>query len=522
MKPQLIIPMSGIGKRFQKEGYAQPKYMIDVLGKSIIEHVISMFPNVEDILFIVNKEHLNNSEFKIKEHLRKIAPTAKIFEIESHNKGPGWALLAAKELIDLERPVIVNYCDFHSIFNYDKLEEELLDGSDGLILTYDGFHPHMIRSQQFAYVKKNTEDYVIEIQEKKPFTNKPRDEEASTGTYGFKNGRILLESLEEQISINDSLNGEYYISLTYKSMLRKKMKIKTLKVEYFMQWGTPQDLKDFNYWSDIFLRLVKINRPLFFEHDSNKLILAAGNGKRFSDAGYKKTKCLLDLDGGPIIERILHVCGMDNSIVLLRKNQTELINYLIEINAKARFIERETQGQAESAYLGIKDLSDQQILIAPCDSLLASNEMIGLDVSDTDLLVFTTKPLPNSDLNPAQYGWVHCEKNTNKVNKVKVKDKPDNDNWDIFTGAMLVKSSKKLSTLIEVLLSENHKINSEYYLDQVIEVAIKAGLNVKKKDTDLFISLGTPNEYESFNYWLSCFRDWKAHPFSDFQKSPFK
>ena len=127
MKPQLIIPMSGIGKRFQKEGYAQPKYMIDVLGKSIIEHVISMFPNVEDIFFIVNKEHLNNSEFKIKEHLRRIAPTAKIFEIESHNKGPGWALLAAQELIDLERPVIVNYCDFHSIFNYHKLEEELLE-----------------------------------------------------------------------------------------------------------------------------------------------------------------------------------------------------------------------------------------------------------------------------------------------------------------------------------------------------------------------------------------------------------
>jgi hypothetical protein len=73
-----------------------------------------------------------------------------------------------------------------------------------------------------------------------------------------------------------------------------------------------------------------------------------------------------------------------------------------------------------------------------------------------------------------------------------------------------------------VLLSENHKINSEYYLDQVIEVAIEAGLKVKKKEADLFISLGTPNEYESFNYWLNCFRDWKVHPLSDFQKSLFK
>ena len=380
----------------------------------------------------------------------------------------------------------------------------------------------MIRSQQFAYIKKNHEDNVREIQEKKPFTNNPKEEEASTGTYGFKTGKILLDALEDQIQFNDNLNGEYYISLTYKSMLRKEMKIKTSKVSYFMQWGTPQDLNDFNYWSDNFLRLVKINRPLFFEKYTNKLILAAGNGKRFSDAGYEETKSLLDLDGSPIIERIMHVCGMDCSIVLLRKNQNELINFLKTINAEVRLIESETQGQAESAYLGIKDLSDQQILIAPCDSLLATNEMVEFDMSDTDLLVFTTKRLPNSDLYPTQYGWVHCEKNTNKINKVKVKDKPDNDNWDIFTGAMLVKSSRKLSTLIEVLLSENHKINSEYYLDQVIEVAIEAGLNVKKKEADLFISLGTPNEYESFNYWLNCFRDWKAHPLSDFQKSLFK
>ena len=40
MKIQLIIPMSGIGKRFLDVGYKVPKFLIEVEGKSVIEHVV--------------------------------------------------------------------------------------------------------------------------------------------------------------------------------------------------------------------------------------------------------------------------------------------------------------------------------------------------------------------------------------------------------------------------------------------------------------------------------------------------
>jgi bifunctional N-acetylglucosamine-1-phosphate-uridyltransferase/glucosamine-1-phosphate-acetyltransferase GlmU-like protein len=513
--------MSGIGKRFQNFGFKEPKFLINVLGKSIINHVVDMFPKIDDVIFIVNKNHYNDPEYNLKEHLKKIAPNSKIFEIEEHEKGPGWAIIKAKDLIDLDRPVIVNYCDFNSIFDYDKLEKELSSGIAGLILTYDGFHPHLIRSNQFAYVKKNQKHNVVEIQEKKPFTDNPKEEEASTGTYCFKTGKILLDALEDQIENNDNLNGEYYISLTYKSMLRKEMEIKTLKVTYFMQWGTPQDLNDFNYWADVFNRLMETDITLCLKSKTIKLILAAGNGKRFKDAGYKKDKTLLNFLGKPIIERILQIYGIDRSKILLKKSQTELITFLTSLPAELIELEIDTQGQAESAYLGMKNLEDQPLLISSCDSILVSKELADFGESNADLLIYTTKRLPNSDLNPTQYGWVHCEKNTTEINKVKVKECPDNDDWDIFTGAILVKSSKKLTELIEVLFAEDKKINREYYLDSVIEVAINAGLKVKKKEADLFISLGTPNEYESFNYWHNCFKEWKFHPYGLSQSPPF-
>ena len=43
---QLIIPMSGIGKRFIDAGYSEPKPLIKVDGKPIIEHVLNLFPNI--------------------------------------------------------------------------------------------------------------------------------------------------------------------------------------------------------------------------------------------------------------------------------------------------------------------------------------------------------------------------------------------------------------------------------------------------------------------------------------------
>jgi NDP-sugar pyrophosphorylase family protein len=522
MKPQLIIPMSGIGERFQKVGYTEPKFLIKVLGKSIIEHVIDMFPSINDVLFIVNKEHCDNPEFRLREHLSRISPNAAIFEIEGHKKGPGWTIWEAKELIDLNRPVIVNYCDFNAIFDYEEFEKKLFSGIDGLILTYDGFHPHMIRSQQFAYVKKNQVDLVVDIKEKESFSKDPMMEEASAGTYGFRNGKILVDALREQLDLDYSFNDEYYISLTFKSMLRNNMKINTLKLKHFMQWGTPQDLDDFNYWSDIFLKLMNTANSEMLETRIEKLILAAGKGERFKNAGYEVSKPLLALNGKPIIKQILQILGLDKTTVLVRESQTELLNFLKKNKAKIKIIESETKGQAESAFFGIQELEDQQIIILPCDSILIVNDLNEITNEEFDIYVFTTKFMPNSDLNPEEYGWVNFDISSNKISQVKLKEKPDNFiNWEVFTGSILAKSAHNLSELIKEIFHRDLKVNNEFYLDSVIDVAVSLGCRVIRREANLFISLGTPNEYQSFRYWESCFINWGGHPYSNQRKSLF-
>jgi len=73
---QIIIPMTGIGKRFLDAGYTRPKPLIEVEGKPIIEYVVNMFPGETDFVFIVNEDHARETD--LLEVIKRIAPTAQI------------------------------------------------------------------------------------------------------------------------------------------------------------------------------------------------------------------------------------------------------------------------------------------------------------------------------------------------------------------------------------------------------------------------------------------------------------
>lgn len=57
---QIIIPMSGFGERFKAAGYSMPKPLIKVENKTIIQHIVEMFPGETDFTFICNREHLQD------------------------------------------------------------------------------------------------------------------------------------------------------------------------------------------------------------------------------------------------------------------------------------------------------------------------------------------------------------------------------------------------------------------------------------------------------------------------------
>ena len=51
-KMQIIIPMSGFGERFKKEGYKVPKPLIEVNGKPIINYILRCFQEKLILLYM--------------------------------------------------------------------------------------------------------------------------------------------------------------------------------------------------------------------------------------------------------------------------------------------------------------------------------------------------------------------------------------------------------------------------------------------------------------------------------------
>ena len=161
--------MSGIGKRFIDAGYQDPKPLIKVDGKPIIEHVCNLFPGETKFSFICNAKHL--TETNMRDVLSEINPNGNILEIPNHKKGPVYAVQLIEEIIDDEEEIIINYCDFGTYWDYkDFLKHTRERDADGAIPSYKGFHPHMLGSTNYAFMR-DKEQWMLEIKEKEPFTD---------------------------------------------------------------------------------------------------------------------------------------------------------------------------------------------------------------------------------------------------------------------------------------------------------------------------------------------------------------
>lgn len=239
--------MSGIGKRFMEAGYVNPKPLIQVCGKPIIEHVVSMFPGKHDFVFICNEEHLQNTPMA--SVLERIAPNSWVTSVQRHSKGPVFAVSQIFDHIKDDEGVMLSYCDYFMKWDF-KLFQEIIqqESYDAAVPCYTGFHPHLLRGGLYAGVLTDGKGTMTDIKEKHCFTESSLDCHHSVGAYYFKSGSNLKKYFKEQMDKGMSVNGEFYASTPFELLLNDKLKIYVPEVERFIQLGTPEDLEEFESW----------------------------------------------------------------------------------------------------------------------------------------------------------------------------------------------------------------------------------------------------------------------------------
>lgn len=524
---QIIIPMSGFGERFRRAGYAVPKPLIEIDGKPIIAHVIDMFAGEKNFVFICNEEHLSCTDYDMRGILQRYCPSGQIVGIAPHKLGPVHAVQQVAHLIDQDGPVVLNYCDFTCLWDWQHFKA-FTQGSrcDGAIPAYKGFHPHTLGTTNYAYMREEG-GRVLDIQEKQPYTHDRMNEFASSGTYYFGSGRLMLDALAQTREQQLQVNGEFYVSLTYKPLLAAGRDIRVYPLQHFMQWGTPEDVAEYVGWSQAFRALcLTTDVP---PAQGSVVVPMAGLGQRFAREGYAQTKPLIPVSGRAMV---LQATGdlppsKQQSFVLRTDmpGRHEIGQALQQQYPQCVLFDvpSVTEGQACSAELGVKALRAAcgdvalPVTFGACDNgaLYDRGRLAALLAQDdVDVVVWVARGHANAVRHPHMFGWVDADEH-GQVRRVSVKQPLENPARDpIVIGTFTFKRVDQFERALERLIERNDRINGEFYLDSTVNHALQLGLRCHIFEVDHFFSWGTPNDLRTFEYWQSCFDKWKSHPYS--------
>jgi GTP:adenosylcobinamide-phosphate guanylyltransferase len=524
---QIIIPMSGFGERFRRAGYVLPKPLIEIDGKPIIAHVIDMFPGEQDFIFICNEDHLSDPVYRMREVIAQYCPTGRIVAIPAHKLGPIHAVRQVEYLIDPARPVVVNYCDFTCYWNWNHFKEFVAaTACAGALPAYKGFHPHTLGSTNYAYMLEQ-DGWVQDIQEKQAYTNDRMNEFASSGTYYFASGKIMCESFRATIDGGLTVGGEYYVSLAYKALLAAGQPVAVYALQHFMQWGTPEDVAEYQGWSSAFRRLIA-NAPAPALAAGGAIVVPmAGLGQRFLNEGYSLTKPLIPVSGSAMVAQATHdMPAALHHVFVLRSDMPGFREISVELkrlypDAVIETIPGLTQGQACTALIGLDALEQRTdcalgpVTFGACDNGMLYNAAAYqrlLDDPEIDVIVWGARGLANALRHPQMFGWIDAD--GTRIRNISVKTPLGSPATDpIVIGNFTFRRAEDFRRVVARLIARDGKINNEFYIDSCINDAIELGLRCHVFEVDSLLSWGTPNDLRTFEYWQSCFHKWTSHPY---------
>ncbi len=538
----VIIPMTGYGSRFVAAGYQELKPFIRVMGRPVIEWIVKdMYPADVNIIFVCRGEHLMK-DASMRERLLLLAPEAKIVSIEDWvKKGPvydvlrGYRELLAQQAIDAQEPCIINYCDFYMQWDYAAFAKEAAErGCDGAVPCYSGFHPNLLPEKNYyASCLTDAQDDLIEIREKYSFEKDKTKAKHSPGVYYFASGAVMEKYCQILTEHEEcAINGEYYASLPYNFMVQDGLKVWVpVNVEYFCQWGTPEDMQEFVYWTDLIRKSEAAQHtggaesPGAEEEMQGRILIPmAGAGQRFADAGYTVHKpAIMTVDRATGQEKPMVVCATKDlpgvaadgsNVIYVDRNfhQTDGVEDAIRAwYPQAAFItvDHLTEGQACTCMLAEPYLDPEQpLLIAGCDNGMdIDRDAFDALTKECDCIVFTYRHNEAVLANPNAYGWMIADADGNITGtsiKKAISDRPMEDPAVVATfwfrrAAVFIEATKKM-------IAENDRINGEFYVDQTVKHVLDLGYRAKIFDIDRYVGWGTPADYEGYQKTWNYFK----------------
>jgi len=237
-----IMPMAGIGERFQKEGYKLPKPLLKIGNLQMFLRSSKSFPRHYSWIFI-----LKNNIFKKKytKLIKKNFKSHKIIFLNKKTDGQARTVYKARKLLNSNSKIYISSCDL--FFKYDKkILKSKIKKNDLIIFVSKPkkFNLKNINNFGWINIKKNK---IIKSSCKKRVSNNPKKDWIIIGAFIFKNKIIFEILLKSLFKSKLKVNNEFYLDSCINIALKLKLKVSFIKVKNYISWGTPKELNN-NYY----------------------------------------------------------------------------------------------------------------------------------------------------------------------------------------------------------------------------------------------------------------------------------
>lgn len=233
-----VIPMAGEGKRFRDAGYATPKYLITVGGKTLLEWSLSSLPLELAVRIIFVGLGRHEDEYKvsrfIRNRLENHAEKLHFHWLYEKTRGQSETVLAVMGEVDHDLPLAVFNIDtyFHSLHLPSHLSRK--DNISWLGSFYDN-------SSNYSYARVDENGFVGEVREKEPISR-----HALTGFYHFSRGELFFSAATDQIDNHRMDKGEYYIAPLYNDLIAQGHLCRLDICDEYAILGTPDEVESFS------------------------------------------------------------------------------------------------------------------------------------------------------------------------------------------------------------------------------------------------------------------------------------
>ncbi len=233
----IIITMAGLGTRFRKAGYNEPKYMIKAKGKTLFEWSMESLKGFNKekpkYIFIVRKE--DNSKQFITEKMNQIGINDIIVhELDYNTDGQATSAMLADKYWNEDEELLIYNIDTYVEAN--EMNRSQIKG-DGFIPCFHEEGDH------WSFVKLDKEGRATEIREKERISDN-----CTIGAYYFKSCKLYKNLYKDYYKDDTNLEkGEKYIAPLYNKLINEggDVEISIIDNNKVHVLGTPEELDFF-------------------------------------------------------------------------------------------------------------------------------------------------------------------------------------------------------------------------------------------------------------------------------------